>query len=340
MSSSIFQTKEWEDFKLNTGYEKSYRIDDLFVLQKKLPFGRTMLYSPMVDQNIEYRIKNKAFLEEVKKTAKENNSIFYRLELGFATTNDQLLTTDGFVKAFEEMQPENTIILDISKSEEEILAQMKPKGRYNIKIAEKNGIEIQKTTNIDAFYHLYETMAKRQKISYRSRKYFQNLIDILGKSGYCEVFEATLSKRHCEERSDEAIFCVDRPVLSEVEGLPRPDGLAMTKQNDAILASAIISFYDNTAIYLFGGSSNEHRNLMAPYKLHWEIIKEAKRRGLTKYDFFGIAPQNQPNHPWAGVTRFKQQFGGEEVELLGSWDLIFKPTEYQLFKVLEKMRRK
>jgi lipid II:glycine glycyltransferase (peptidoglycan interpeptide bridge formation enzyme) len=105
------------------------------------------------------------------------------------------------------------------------------------------------------------------------------------------------------------------------------------------VASVIISFYKEKAIYLFGGSSDEHKNLMAPYLLQWEAINTAKKMACIKYDFFGIAPPNKPNHPWRGVTDFKKKFGGEEIETLGSWDLILQPFEYNLFKIAEKIRR-
>lgn len=304
---NLFQSPEWEEFKLATGYQKSYRIDGVLVLQKNLPLGRAMLYSPMVSeqelagiQNSEFRIKQE-YIDQIIYLAKESNAIFYRLELDIPTTYHLSPITYGFIKSFEEMQPEHTLILDISKSEAEILAQMKPKGRYNIKVAQKNDVKVIEDENVDNFFNLYSTMAKRHKITFRSHKYFQKLFDILSKNDYSKVFTAMYK---------------DTPI-----------------------ASVIISFCPDRATYLFGGSSDEHRNLMAPYLLQWTAIQEAKRRGCTTYDFFGIAPQNVPNHPWRGVTDFKQKFGGEEIELLGSWDLVLRPVEYQIFKIAEKIRR-
>jgi lipid II:glycine glycyltransferase (peptidoglycan interpeptide bridge formation enzyme) len=182
---------------------------------------------------------------------------------------------------------------------------MKQKGRYNIKVAEKNNVIIRKTDSIDNFYSLYATMAGRQKITFRSKQYFQTLIDIMREKGYCEVSEAVVN----------------------------------TEGKDVVLAAGIFSYYQNQAIYLFGGSSDEMRNVMAPYKLQWEAILEAKKCGCKTYDFFGIAPNDNPRHAWAGVTRFKKQFGGEEVSILGSYDKIYKPFEYSLFKFAEKIRR-
>jgi lipid II:glycine glycyltransferase (peptidoglycan interpeptide bridge formation enzyme) len=203
------------------------------------------------------------------------------------------------------MQPEHTLIIDITKTEEEILGEMKPKGRYNIKVAEKSGVIVRRSDSVDNFYSLYATMANRQKITFRSKQYFQTLVDVMREKGYCEMFEAIINS----------------------EG------------RKIVLAAAIMSYYEDQAIYLFGGSSDKMRNVMAPYKLQWEAIIEAKRRGCKTYDFFGIAPDDNPKHAWAGVTRFKKQFGGEEVAILGSYDKIYKPHEYQLFKLAEKLRR-
>jgi lipid II:glycine glycyltransferase (peptidoglycan interpeptide bridge formation enzyme) len=79
---------------------------------------------------------------------------------------------------------------------------------------------------------------------------------------------------------------------------------------------------------------------MAPYLLHWEIILDAKKQNLKEYNFLGVAPNEDQNHPWAGITRFKKQFGGYQADILGSFDLPLKPLEYKLFKFAEKIRRK
>ena len=300
---SIFQTPEWEKFKLETGWQKSYRIDDILVLQKNLPMGRTMLYSPMVDKSQISKIKSQNYGKTIGEIAKENNTIFYRLEIDEPITSQPLdiLTRFGYAKAFEEMQPEHTIVINISKEEGEILAQMKQKGRYNIRVATKHNVEVKESETVDNFYQLYETMTKRQKISHRDKEYFQKLFDNLRAKSYVKVFEARHSNR--------------------------------------VLATAIVTYYANRATYLFGGSSQEMKNVMAPYLLHWEIMKDAKAMGFIEYDLFGVAPENQPNHPWAGVTNFKEKFGGKYLELIGSYDKVFKPFEYKLFRLAEKIRR-
>lgn len=307
---NIFQSSEWEKFKLSTGYQKSFRIKDILVLEKSLPLRHSMLYSPMVSSHFLREIKEEDFLSNIQEIGKKTNAIFYRLELdvpdNFSGIN---MAKIGFIKAFEEMQPEHTLVLDLSKNETEILVEMKQKGRYNIKVAEREKVFLEKSDKpgqqLDDFYKLYSETGRRHKITYRAKSYFDSLLEILSKSGYARVYTAYFKDK----------------------GKKTP------------LASAIIVYSGKKAIYMFGSSSDEYKNMMAPYKLHWEIIKEAKKEGFEIYDFFGIAPNDAPDHPWAGVTRFKKQFGGSQIDIFGSYDYVFNQTKYKLFKIAEKIRR-
>ncbi|MCX6808350.1 MAG: peptidoglycan bridge formation glycyltransferase FemA/FemB family protein [Candidatus Berkelbacteria bacterium] len=319
--NNIFQSSEWEKFKLETGYQKSFWVEDVLILEKKLPLGYSMLYSPMVSKSQVNQLTSKSvsqFSEELKKIANEDNSIFYRLEFDFQDQKLIHLFTDlprlipkwgkpiHFRKSFEEMQPEHTLLLDLTLPEDELLAQMKQKGRYNVRVAERNEISIEESpTEVENFYKLYAETGQRHKITYRNKRYFENLVEILKEKGYASVYTA----------------------YGMIEGKKTP------------LASAVIVYSGKKAIYMFGASSDEYKNLMAPYLLHWQIIKESKAAGYKYYDFFGIAPDDDPKHPWAGVTRFKKQFGGVQEDTLGSFDLIFKPLQYQVFKIAEKIRR-
>ncbi len=307
---SIFQSEEWEKFKLKTGYQKSYWVDGVLVLQKNLPLGYSMLYSPMVVKSQESRVKSN-FWNKIQEIAKENKSIFYRVEFDIPisvslTTNIQ---DSSLTKSFEHMQPENTWILDITKDQDELLAEMSVRCRYNIRLAAKSGVEITSTEYSDEmlhdFYSLYSITGKRHGITYRSIGYFQGLLDILSKGGYARIYSSTL----------------------------KSDGQCK------VLSSGIVVYSGKKAIYMFGASSNEYRNLKAPNLLVWQMIQDAKEKGCDAFDFYGIAPNDDPKHPWSGITSFKKQFGGYQVDIHGCYDRILKPTSYQLFKVLEKIRR-
>ena len=208
------------------------------------------------------------------------------------------------------MQPENTWILDLGKSEDELLSGMSSRCRYNIKLAEKSGVKVHSNESdrkmLNTFFDLFSTTAKRHKISYRGADYFSNFLDILGKAGYARIYSATLLQEEGKEIN---------------------------------LTSGICVYSRDKAIYMFGASSDELRNLKAPNLLVWRMIADAKAAGKKEFDFYGIAPNDDPKHPWAGITSFKKQFGGCQIDIIGSYDLIFKSAEYTAFKMLEKMRR-
>lgn len=104
------------------------------------------------------------------------------------------------------------------------------------------------------------------------------------------------------------------------------------------LAAAIVNFFGKTATYLHGASSNTKRNLMAPHLLHWQIMQSAKAGGYDFYDFWGIAPENEPNHAWAGITRFKKGFGGEIVIMPKALELPLRPVSYSIYKLIKRLR--
>lgn len=325
------QTPFWARLKEEAGW-KPYQVENIWILQKSLPLGKTFLYSPEVTFNnikshpehsegsptnasISNKLRDSAclkasatqndnFLSKIKKIAQNSHTIFFRLEIldEFDDKIIEKLKQIGFIKAFEEVQPEYRQMIDLTKDDEEILAQMKQKGRYNIKIAQKNQVEIIRNDHLDSFYKLFVETSKRDKFSIRSQKYFQDLVNALKPNDIVNVLVATYQ---------------NKPV-----------------------AGAIIVFYEGRATYLYGASANEYRNIMAPYLLHWEAIKIAKQRGCQSYDLGAVSPEDQENHKYVGISRFKRQFGGRTVHLVGSYDLVFKPTWYKLFKMAEKYRRK
>lgn len=334
---SLLQTKEWADFKVRQGW-KAHEIDNIFVLEKKLPFGQSFLYAPEIDF---YTIVQQTggfeyFLQNIENIRKISNPIFTRLEFIDKMPPDnggnivEKLKKYRFIKAFEEVQPEWRQVIDISKSDDEILAQMKQKGRYNIRVAEKSGVVIENPpaggANIDDFYNIFCETAKRDGFEIRPKEYFENLMQKFASNDIAELFVA--------------------------------------KYNGKTIAAVIATFFADTASYLYGASSNDFRNVMAPYLLHWQIIKRAKEKECKFYDLLAIEPFRDPQtaisykeninnyqpaedgrrkaelHKYAGITRFKEQFGGQKVQLVGSWDLIYKPTWYKLFKIAERYRRK
>lgn len=304
MDCSVFQSEEWATFKKRTGYDRSYNVCDIFLLQRKIIHKWSMLYAPMVSEDQLKIVLSSKFNDEIKKIARENNIVFFRLELNI-NQETKINLPKEYSQSFEEMQPKHNWLLDLKKSEEVLLSEMKQKGRYNLKIAQKNDLKFVSESGpgkaLDAFYDQYEKTGKRHSVSYRGKNYFEALLEIFGQKDYARV--------------------------------------CMVTKNNIALASAVVLYYGQSALYLYGGSSEEMRNLMAPYLLHWEIIKEAKKRNLSEYNFLGIAPNDSKNHPWSGITRFKKQFGGYKEDIQGCYDWAFKPTVYGMFKIAERIRR-
>lgn len=272
--------------------------------------GKSFLYSPEVTGKPDQLV---ALLPKVRSIAKERNSICFRLEL-LIDQNDPIAEQwhaafryTHFIKAFESVQPDDRQIIGLGHSEDELLAQMKSKGRYNIRVAERSGVQVRESTmstletDVATFYEIFQQTAKRDKFSIRSQSYFLELCRILYHHDCGRLFTASY-------------------------------------QNQP-LAAAIVTFYDGLAAYLYGASSNENRQVMAPYLMHWKIMQWAQSQEALYYDLLAIRPPGDKKHPYDGITRFKEQFGGEAVHLMGSWDLPLQPTWYSLFKLAEGVRR-
>lgn len=203
-----------------------------------------------------------------------------------------------FQKAPIDLEPLRTLIIDLSLSKEQILAQMKPKGRYNIKVAQRYEL---KATSADLqsglkdFLKFYHQTVNRKQFEGKEEKYFIDLVTALNN--------------------------------------PRDAKFFFVKDQEEILAVALVIFYGKLVTFLFGASSDSNREKMAPYLLHWEIICQAKEMDFEEYDFYGIVPdENNLNHPWQGFTAFKKKFGGKEIKYIGAYDFIYNRKLYEEYK--------
>ena len=317
LKGTLLQSWQWGEIKAHFGWkpfylvvrEKKEWVVSALVLSYFLPFvKRSFFYipeGPIIYPKDEEGLTQEALrmlLSRIKQLAQEERAIFLRVEpISFPV---KLLVKSGFKKAFEDLQPKTRLWIDLTKSEKELFAQMKHKGRYNIKIAQKNGVNIQETTDLkmlDTFYRLYQESARRDRFSTRPKQYFQVLFQTLTKHNFASFFFAFW--------------------------------------NQSPLAVALVTFFGQFASYLYGGTSNRLRNLMASYLLHWEVIKRAKKRSCRIYDLGAISPTHEPTHPWSGLREFKEKFGGEEIQLLGAYDLVYRPFSYNLLEIIEKIRR-
>lgn len=333
---SFLQSFEWGKIQESLG-RKVFRmwlvdekIDDnapIFaaqIIKHDLPLGKNYLYIPHgpiyklgIISKIEetYKkentnpkqvyIEKKAgyfddFLKAVNDLCKEEESIFLKMEPALKSElhRNYLLKTE-LKLSDKEIQPSQTIISDLEKSEEELMAEMKPKTRYNIRVAQKHGVEIlrcdpEDKKYFDKFLELMSETAKRDKFHLHSKENYQKIVD---------------------SRSDDF-----------------KNDLYVALLDGKILAAAIVNFFNDKAVYLHGASSSKYRNVMAPYLLHWEIMKDAKNKGFKKYDLWGISEK------WPGVTRFKKGFGGKEIKYLGAFDLAVDRLWYLIYSVVRSIR--
>ncbi|AEE16799.1 lipid II:glycine glycyltransferase FemX [Treponema brennaborense] len=205
-------------------------------------------------------------------------------------------------KALQDIQPPDTVLLNLSHTEDELLENMKPKWRYNIRLAQKKGVAVRVGTpdDIDIFYDLYKTTAERDGIAIHAKTYYR---DLLERSGGDDIRVT----------------------------------LYIASHEDTPLAAIITLFSSREAVYLYGASSNEKRNLMPAYLLQWTAVCDAKKYGAAFYDFYGMPPTDDESHPMHGLYRFKTGFGGTIVHRPGSIDVPLSGL-YGAYACAERLR--
>jgi lipid II:glycine glycyltransferase (peptidoglycan interpeptide bridge formation enzyme) len=207
----------------------------------------------------------------------------------------------GFVSGFRPVppfsdvffEPRNTLCIDLRASEEAILAQMKPKGRYNIRVARRHGVSVVEDASdrgLADFQSIYEETAARQGMEAKPADYFQALLSLLS------------SRRH--------------------------GSMFFAQYHGTRVAAAVVVYFGRRATYFFGGSLDRHREVMAPYLLHFEIMRAAKALGHEWYDLWGTAPEDEPDHPWHDISVFKRKFGGVPLDLVPTLDYVYDAAAY------------
>lgn len=202
------------------------------------------------------------------------------------------------------LSPPNTLLTDLTLTYDDLSAKQHPKTRYNVGLAERKGVSIElSSTAWNEAWALFETTAKRGQFRLHPRWYYERMLSVLTTDA-CRAF------------------------------------LAVARFEGRVIAANIMVDFHGTRTYLHGASANVHRDVMAPFLLHWALMSEAKHRGMHWYDWWGVAPVGAgEDHPWAGITRFKLGFGGERVDYPGTFDLISRPFAYCLYETLRSVRR-
>jgi len=355
-SEGFLQAWEWGEFQKSLE-RKIFRIgvveDNLcskfiavaLIVKYNLPLGRSYLYcprGPMITHNSKLITHNllKKFFDYLKNLGREEKAIFLRFDPAVEINNcritkgstalRRLWSQHNFKKSPAEIQPRNTLILDLTKSEEELLKEMKQKTRYNIRLAGKKELRIKN----------YELGIKNKE---KFKKYFEEFWKLVEETSERDKFKS--HRKNYYWRMMESVSCLNYFNLQA--------RLYLSEYKNKIIAANIILYFGNYCVYLHGASSSKHRNVMAPYLLQWQQILDAKKIGCKSYDFWGVVRQahhdksnvilslsKDNKNSWDGITRFKKGFGGCEKKYIGAYDLVFSNIGYAIYKFVKFIKSK
>lgn len=317
--SHPLQSWEWGEFRLKTGL----KVVRLGVFDGKKIIGSYQLTIhpiPYTPYTIGYLPKgplpDQAMLDSLKKIAKSENCLFLKLEPNIAPHPQihQFLLKNG-CRLGKPLFTQYSFILDLTPSEETIFSKMSPKTRYNIRLAQKNGVSIQEDNSPEAFKDYLKLSAEtthRQGFYAHDEKYHRLMWETLQPSGIARLLTATYQKKVLVTW---ILFLF--PQKKTTEG----------------------SLFHDTLYYPYGASSREHRELMASNLMMWEAIKWGKAHGAKTFDLWGaLGPNPNPKDPWYGFHRFKEGYGAKLTEFIGTYDLVINPHLYPLYNWVDKLR--
>lgn len=296
---SIWQTKKWQEMLLAwKQIDSFFEVNSIFVEKRKVSLGEYWLF--VIWNKKEISKVDESLLVELCKKEKcifiQIESIHYGKEV-FLNNSNQF--KEGFYKKFI---PPYTAVINLEKSEKEILSEMKPKGRYNIGLARKKWVSVSKVEktkeNIDIFVSLMQETTSRDNFFGNTFDYYKTFLERIESS---ELFLAFYEWKS--------------------------------------IASWIFVFEWDIAYYYYWASSNEFRNIMSPYLVQWEAIIEWKKRGCKIYDFLGISSPWEKNSQLAWVTDFKLKLTGDSRKVSESIIWINKKWKYRLIQLLKIIKR-
>ena len=294
------QSPAWGEFRASMGIDM-VRLHDWQLTFHKIPYTPwTIGYFPKGP------MPTAAMLAELATLGRQKHAIFIQLEPNTTDLRSTPIRSGSKIydlkSSHHPLFTKYTFILDLTKSEDELLTAMHPKTRYNIKVAQKHGVVV---TEDDAAFSEYLALTKetteRQGFYAHNERYHRTMWNIMHKAGIAHLFTATYQGE--------------------------------------VLSAWIIFVWGHTVYYPYGSSSRNHREVMAPTLLLWEIAKWAKKNGLKKFDLWGAMGQNPDvNDPWYGFHRFKQGFNPKFVEFSGSFDLVINKPLYYCYTIADRIR--
>lgn len=307
----LLQSPAWGQFKANFGWTPvvfNTNTCSAQVLFKTLPLGYTAAYLPKGPYGTHWQ----TLWPDVERECRQRKAVFLQVEPDLVEPYDERLLEDwlpGFSQEESTIQPRGTILIDLSQTEEQLLAAMKQKTRYNIRLALKKGVVVSESPDIQGFYEQMQTTGSRDGFAVHDISYFQKVYEIFSPRGECVL----LTARH--------------------EGRD--------------LAFLMLFLEGNRSWYFYGASDDASRNLMPTYLLQWEAMRWAKAHGAQEYDLWGIPDASEAELEaqftdradglW-GVYRFKRGFGGQVARSAPAYIKVFKPLLYRAYTWLREKR--
>ncbi|MBV6394876.1 MAG: hypothetical protein HFACDABA_00446 [Anaerolineales bacterium] len=301
----VLQTGEWGELKGGFGWDAVRLVSGgagIQILFRKLPLGFTVAYAPKPVTSDQLSVISTEFWKEINSVCKKRRAIFLKIEPDFWEDQKPDTWNLKLDNSPRNIQPPRTIIVDIRGTEEEILARMKQKTRYNIRLAEKKGVTVRAWDDIESFHEMMLVTGGRDGFGVHLLEYYKRAYELLQPKGLGEI------------------------LVAEYEGKS--------------LAALFVARNGNRAYYLYGASTDEERNRMPTYLLQWEAMKWAKARGCEEYDLWGVPDEDEATleanfesrHDglW-GVYRFKRGFGGALKRSQQAVDRVYNPLLYKLY---------
>jgi lipid II:glycine glycyltransferase (peptidoglycan interpeptide bridge formation enzyme) len=298
----ILQTRAWGEFKRGWGWRPSYWIGGegarevaVLFLRRRVPGFGELWYAPKGPG-----VVDAAGLVAVLADRQQLDGVFLAKvepEIEESGADTGALREAGLHKPAADVQMNRaTIVVDLDREEDEVIASFKPKTRYNIRLAARRGVTVEAVPmtddNVATMYSLMAATQERAGFFLRSQAYFRGYWELQGASGQGQLFFAS------------------------AEG--------------TVLAGVFATFLGARAWYKDGGSTKQHSDLMAPHLLQWEVMRWLRQRGVRSYDLVAVPPASElsADHPLYGLYRFKSGFSETVTEFVGTWDLPLRPRAY------------
>ncbi|MGD8404353.1 MAG: peptidoglycan bridge formation glycyltransferase FemA/FemB family protein [Anaerolineales bacterium] len=307
-NAHILQMGEWGELKSAFGWDPvRLDLDDgpgAQILFRRLPLGLTLAYLPKPVFSDQLSAISEQFWDKVDEVCKKHRAVFLKIELDAWENELDSTDTSHIVlrTSTHNIQPPRTIIVDLTGTEEEILAHMKQKTRYNIRLADRKGVTVRSWDDLPAFHQMMLITGGRDGFGVHSLEYYQRAYALFHPKGLVEL------------------------LVAEFEGKP--------------LAALMVFARGRRAWYIYGASNNQERNRMPTYLLQWEAMRWARSMGAEEYDLWGVPDENEEtleaqfterNDGLWGVYRFKRGFGGELKRAAQALDRVYNPLLYKLY---------